>query len=140
MSGSGDGERHTTQHAARVLRPGRGSLAARIHLSYSRRDPYAVAMWIMESGGEGVSWIFSRELLAEGTRCTSGLGDVSVAPCPEAPSDLLHLTLRSDVGAAVMEMRLAPIIEFLRSTYELVPAGQESMFLKVDDDVRAIAS
>jgi hypothetical protein len=38
-----------------------------------------------------------------------------------------------------MEMRLAPIDEFLRSTHELVPAGWEGMFLKIDDDVRAIA-
>jgi hypothetical protein len=97
-------------------------------------------MVIRVSGGEEVKWMFSRELLTEGTRCSSGMGDVTVAPCPEAPSDLLHMTLRNDVSSAVMELRLAPIDEFLASTYELVPAGWEGMFLNVDDDVRAIAS
>ena len=84
--------------------------------------------------------MFSRELLDEGTRRPSGLGNVIVAPCPKVPSDLLHVTLRNDVSAAVLEMRVARINEFLRSTYELVPARREGMFLKVDDDVRAIAS
>ena len=140
MSESGDGGRLTTQLSARVLSPGSGSLAARIHLSYDPWDPYAVVMMIRVAGGEEVRWMFSRELLAEGTHCSSGMGDVTVAPCPAAPSDLLHMTLRNDVRAAVMELRLAPIDEFLASTYELVPAGWEGMFLKVDDDVRAIAS
>jgi hypothetical protein len=97
-------------------------------------------MVIRVPGGQEVTWMVGRDLLAEGTRCPSGMGDVTVAPCPEAPSDLLHMTLRTDVSAAVMELRLAPIDEFLASTYEVVPAGWEVMFLKVDDDVRAIAS
>jgi hypothetical protein len=140
MRESRDGGRLTTQLSARVLKAGYGSLAARIHLSYDPWDPYAVVMAIRVAGAEEVRWMFSRELLAEGTRCSSGMGDVTVAPCPEAPSHLLHVTLRTDVSAAVLEFRLAPIDEFLASTYELVPAGWEGMFLKVDDDVRAIAS
>jgi hypothetical protein len=139
-SGADDGERLTTQLSARVLRPGSGSLAARLHLSYDPRDPYAVVMVIRVMDNQEVSWMFSRDLLAEGTRCSSGMGDVTVAPCPEVPSDLLHMTLRNDVSSAVMEMRSVPIEEFLQSTYEVVPAGWEGMFLKVDDDVRAIAS
>jgi hypothetical protein len=138
--GTDDGEQLTTQLSARVLRPGSGSLSARLHLSYDPRDPYAVAMVIRVTGNQEVSWMFSRDLLAEGTRCSSGMGDVMVAPCPEVPSDLLHMTLRNDVSSAVMEMCLVPIEEFLRSTYEVVPAGWEGMFLKVDNDVRAIAS
>jgi hypothetical protein len=138
--GADDGERLTTQLSARVLRPGSGSQAARIHLSYDPRDPYAIVMAIRVSGNEGVRWMFSRDLLAEGTRCSSGMGDVTVEPCLKVPSVLLHVTLRNDVSSAVMEMRLAPIKEFIRSTYELVPAGWEGKFLKVDDDVRAIAS
>jgi len=138
--GADEGERLTTQLSARVLRPGTGSLAARIHLSYDPGDPYAVVLVIKVTGNDEVRWMFSRDLLAEGTRCSSGIGDVTVAPCPEGPSALLHMTLRNDVSSAVMEMRLEPIKEFLRSTYELVAAGWEGTFLKVDDDIRAIAS
>ena len=120
-----DGGRLTTQLSARVLRPGSGSLAARINLSYDPLDPYAVRMVIRVTGGQEVTWLFGRDLLAEGTRCPSGMGDIAVMPCPEAPSIFLHLTLRTDVSAAVMELRLAPIDEFLASTYEVVPAGWE---------------
>jgi len=94
--GADDGERLTTQLSARVLRPGSGSLAARIHLSYGPGDPYAVVMVIRVPGNAEVRWMFSRDLLAEGIRCSSGMGDVTVAPCPEVPSDLLHMTLRND--------------------------------------------
>src|SRR3954447_6053153 len=75
--GADDGEGLTTQLSARVLRPGSGSVAARIHLSYGSRDPYAVVMVIRVWGNEDVTWIFSRDLLADGTRCSSGMGDVT---------------------------------------------------------------
>jgi hypothetical protein len=140
MSGSNDGELITKHLSARFLESCNGLLSARLHLSYVASDPYAVVMAIMAPGGEEATWMFSRDLLTEGTRCSSGMGDVTVAPCPEVPADLLHMTLRDDVSAAVMEMPLDPINEFLRSTYELVPAGWEGKFLKVDDDVRAISS
>jgi Streptomyces sporulation and cell division protein, SsgA len=140
MSGAHDAAPLTAQLSARVLRPGSGSVAARIHLTYEPADPYAVLMEIRLPGGEAVNWMFGRELLAEGTHIPAGIGDVTVQPCPEAPSDLLHMTLRNEASDAVMEMRLAPIDEFLRSSYGLVPAGREGTFLEVDDDVRAIAS
>jgi hypothetical protein len=139
MSGSGDSQRPTTQLSARILSQGSRSLAARISLSYDSRDPYAVVMAIRVPGDDEVRWMFGRDLLADGSRRTSGMGDVTVAPCPEAPADLLHITLRNDIRTAVIEMRLAPIKEFLRSTYDSVPAGWEGTFLRVDDDVRAIA-
>ncbi len=128
-----------TQLSARILSHGSGSLAARIELSYDPGDPYAVVMAIRVPGDDVVRWIFGRDLLAEGTHRASGMGDVTVAPCPEAPADLLHMTLRDDVRTAVIEMRLASISGFLDSTYDSVPAGWEGMFLKIDDDVRSIA-
>jgi hypothetical protein len=140
MSGPRDIGPVTAELSGRVLRPGSGSVAARLHLRYDSTDPYAVVMTVRLPGGKPIPWIFGRQLLDDGLSRTSGAGDVTVAPCPQAPSVLLHVTLRDDVSDAVLEMRLAPIKEFLLVTYGLVPPGREGLFLLVEDDVSAIAS
>jgi len=126
--------------SARLLRPGSGSVAARINLMYDRTDPYAVVMTVRVPGGEPITWTFGRDLLDDGLRRATGVGDVTVAPCPQAPTALFHVTLRDDVSDAVMEVRLAPVAEFMRSAYALVPPGREGLFLLVEDDVSALAS
>ena len=140
MSGHHDADGPAVKLSARVLRPGTGSLAARIRLGYDSADPYAVAMTVRLPGGRVIPWTFGRSLLADGLRRETGIGDVTVAPCPQAPSDLLHVTLRNDVSDAVLEMRMSPVSEFLLLTYRRVPLGREGLFLVVDDDVSAIAS
>jgi Streptomyces sporulation and cell division protein, SsgA len=140
MSTSGNVDPLTAILSARVLRPGPGTVSARIHLSYDSKDPYAVVMSVRLPGVEAVPWTFGRELLADGLRRTSGVGDVTIAPCPQAPLAMLHVTLRDDVSDAVMEVRLAPVAEFMRSAYALVPPGREGLFLLVENDVSALAS
>jgi hypothetical protein len=140
MSGYRDVAPVTADFSARVLRPGSGSVAARIHLHFESTDPYAVVMTVRLPGRETIPWIFARELLDDGLSRASGAGDVTVEPCPHAPSLLLHVTLRDDVSEAVLEMRMAPVFEFLLSTHERVPPGREGQFLLVEDDVRVIAS
>jgi uncharacterized protein (DUF1786 family) len=130
----------TAELSARVLSPGSASVAARVQIRYDSTDPYAVVMTVRLPGGGPIPWIFGRELLDDGLSSTSGAGDVTVAPCPQAVSVLLHVTLRDDVSDAVLEMGVAPIKEFLLLTYELVPPGREGLFLHVEDDVRSIAS
>jgi hypothetical protein len=137
------GQRHmgpvTAELNGRVLSPGSGLVAARIQIRYEPTDPYAVLMTIRLPGGRPIPWTFARELLDGGLRGTSGTGDVTVAPCPQAPSVLLHVTLRDEVSDAVLEMGLAPIKEFLVLTCELVPPGSEGTFLRVEDDLSSIA-
>ncbi len=130
----------TAELSGRVLSPGSGPVAAGIHLRYDSVDPYAVVMEVRLPGDQPIPWTFGRELLDDGLSGTSGAGDVTVAPCPQAPPFLLHVTLRDDVSEAVLELGTASIKEFLRLTYELVPPGSESSFLPVEDDVSAIAS
>ena len=129
----------TAELSGRVLSPGSGPVAAGIHLRYDSVDPYAVVMRVRLPGDQPVPWTFGRELLDFGLSGTSGAGDVTVAPCPQRPSALLHVTLRDDVSDAVLEMGMAPIKEFLRLTDELVPPESEDSFLLVEDDVSAIA-
>jgi Streptomyces sporulation and cell division protein, SsgA len=130
----------TAELSGLVLSPDSRSFATGIHLRYVSTDPYAVVMTVGLPGEEPIPWTFGRELLDDGLSGTCGAGDVSVAPCPQAPSFLLHVTLRDDVSHAVLQMGTASTKEFLRRTYELVPRGSESSFLLVEDDVSAIAS
>ncbi|MDX6234482.1 MAG: hypothetical protein QOH68_3590 [Nocardioidaceae bacterium] len=125
--------------SARVLKPGSGSSAARILLRYDPMDPYAVVMTVRVHGQDGVTWLFGRELLDEGLRRATGVGDVSIAPCPQAPTALFHVILRDDASHAVLELRVAPVAEFMRMTFKLVPSGREEKFLAIDDDVSAIS-
>jgi hypothetical protein len=125
--------------SARVLNAGSGTWAARTRLRYDPADPYAIIMTVHVRGQDEVTWLFSRELLDEGLRQTSGVGDVSISPCPQAPSDLFHVTLRNDANSAVLELRVAPVAEFIRTTYGLVPSGSEGGFLTIEDDVSPIA-
>jgi hypothetical protein len=125
--------------SARILKSGSGSTAARILLRYDPMDPYAVVMTVRVHGQDGVTWLFGRELLDEGLRRATGVGDVSIAPCPQAPAALFHIILRDDANHAVLELRVAPVAEFMRMTYKLVPSGRERTFLTIDDDVSAIS-
>ena len=125
--------------SARVLKPGSGATAARINLRYDPVDPYAVVMTVRVHGQDGVTWLFGRELLDEGLRRATGVGDVSIGPCPEAPTALFHVILRDDASDAVLELRVAPVEEFMRMTYQLVPSGREGTFLAIEDDVSAIS-
>jgi hypothetical protein len=140
MSGQHDMGPVTAELSGRVLSPGSGLVAAGIQLRYDSTDPYAVVMKITLPGDEPISWTFGRELLDDGLSRTSGAGNVTVAPSPQAPSFLLHVTLRDDVSDAVLEMGRASVKEFLLLTNELVPPGNEGSFLVVEDDVSAIAS
>jgi hypothetical protein len=130
----------TAELSARVLWPGSGSRSARIRLQYRSTDPFAVLMTIRLRGSEPSTWTFGRELLDDGLRRASGLGAITVEPCPQAPTVLLHVTLRDDVSEAALELRRAPIAEFVSRTYDTVPARHEGLYLVVDDDASALAN
>src|SRR5882757_6635200 len=80
----------TAELPSRVLVRGSGSAPARIHLRYDSADPYAVRLTVRVVGQAPVPWSFGRELLDDGTRRKVGVGDVSVGPCPDGSSDVLH--------------------------------------------------
>jgi Streptomyces sporulation and cell division protein, SsgA len=130
----------TVELSARLLQQGSGSVAARIHLQYRSNEPYAVEMTIRIRDQKPITWMFGRELLDDGLRQRSGVGDVTIAPCPQAPTVLLHVKLRDDIGAADLEMRSEPVAEFLRRTYLQVPLATEGLFVLIEDDVSAVAS
>jgi Streptomyces sporulation and cell division protein, SsgA len=109
-------------------------LAAR--LFYSREDPYAVRLAFGAGPGERVEWLFARDLLAMGIEGREGLGDVAVWPSAGseggAAGSVLHIELSSPHGQAHLEAPAGEISDFLRRTYQIVPAGEESGHIDVE--------
>jgi Streptomyces sporulation and cell division protein, SsgA len=118
-------------------------------LVYEVADPYAVKVRFGD-GGEpeepgfdepeddgGVEWLLSRELLRAGTSAPAGDGDVRIWPARSA-LDVLFLQLRAPSGEALFELSAAVVGEFLRDTERLVPVGEESGRLQVDDELIAL--
>jgi hypothetical protein len=118
-------------------------------LVYESADPYAVKVRFGD-GGEpeepgslepeddgGVEWLLSRELLRAGMSGPAGDGDVRIWPA-RAALDVLFLQLRAPSGEALFELSASVVGEFLRDTERLVPVGEESGRLEVDDELTAL--
>jgi hypothetical protein len=109
-------------------------------LSYEVSDPFAVRITFGESAtddGEGISWLVGRELLRAGLEHPAGEGDVRLWPS-RTSGDVLFLHLRAPSGEALFELSATVVGEFLRETERLVPVGEESGRLQVDDELTAL--
>jgi hypothetical protein len=112
-------------------------LAARF--SYSREDPYAVRIVFGAGRSKPVEWTFARDLLSMGIERREGLGDVTVWPSAGsesgAPCSVLNIEISSPSGQAHFEASVREISDFLRDTYQLVPAGEESGHVDVEAEL-----
>ncbi|HUN33739.1 MAG TPA: SsgA family sporulation/cell division regulator [Trebonia sp.] len=107
-------------------------------LYYSSEDPYAIRVAFHVGLDEPVEWIFARELLSNGLKGRDGLGDVRVWPAPGqsgAADQVLHIELSSPFGEAHFEAPMRDVSDFLRRTYRMVPAGEESGFVDVEAEL-----
>ena len=119
-------------------------------LYYSGRDPYAVRMAFHVGTDEPVEWIFARDLLAAGIESRQGDGDVKVWPSAQscaadegldvvgtADSDyaVLNIELSSPFGEAHFEAPAQAMSAFLRRTYSIVPAGQETSYIDIEAEL-----
>ncbi|HLH81720.1 MAG TPA: SsgA family sporulation/cell division regulator [Trebonia sp.] len=108
-------------------------------LYYSREDPYAIRIAFHVGLDEPVEWIFARDLLAMGIKGREGLGDVHVWPSDGsaggAPGSVLNIELSSPFGQAHFEAPAKEISAFLRRTYQVVPAGEESDHVNVEAEL-----
>ena len=106
---------------------------------YSREDPYAIRMKFQDGVDEPVEWIFARDLLSTGIEGREGLCDVTVWPSPGsediAPGSVLNIELFSPYGQAHFEAPAREISDFLRRTYRIVPAGEESEHVDVEAEL-----
>jgi hypothetical protein len=112
-------------------------------LFYSGDDPYAIRIAFHVGLDEPVEWIFARDLLAEGIKDRTGLGDVQVWPSAatvdpasdETGQQVLNIELSSPFGQAHFEAPVNEISDFLRRTYRIVEAGQEGEHVDVESEL-----
>jgi hypothetical protein len=117
---------------------------------YSGSDPYAVRMAFHVGTDEPVEWIFARDLLAAGIESRQGEGDVHVWPSPGSCANrgdldrtgssqpgekILNIELSSPFGQAHFEAPAQAMAAFLRRTYQIVPAGQESGHIDIEAEL-----
>jgi Streptomyces sporulation and cell division protein, SsgA len=113
---------------------------------YSGSDPYAVRMAFHVGTDEPVEWIFARDLLAAGIESRQGEGDVHVWPspassdldltgAPESGEKVLNIELSSPFGQAHFEAPAQAMSAFLRRTYQIVPAGQETSHIDIEAEL-----
>lgn len=121
-----------------VLSPGL-SRGINANLRYLRDDPFAVRLAfpaeISLEGGDGVEWIFARELLDDGLYGPAGDGDIHLWPC--GPSRMM-IEFESPHGVAMVEFAAGDVRRFLEWSYRVVAAGDESRYLDLDADLAAL--
>ena len=103
-------------------------------LLYTGDDPYAVRMAFHADTDEPVEWIFARDLLTAGLTEPAGAGDVRAWPSPSRDSGgapVLNIVLSSPFGEAHFEAPMVAMAEFLRRTYDAIPAGREGEFFDI---------
>ncbi|MCS0606413.1 SsgA family sporulation/cell division regulator [Streptomyces sp. LP11] len=103
------------------------------HLSYDADDPFAVTAVFGHDGHVLASWRLDREMLSEGLRGPAGVGDVRLRPAADGVWQELRMEFLGDhrpdgTRHHAVVFAWAPAIgAFLRDTYQVVPAGQESV-------------
>lgn len=102
---------------------------------YSGEDPYAVRMAFHVGTDEPVEWIFARELLSGGMTTPSGDGDVRVWPSSAEDEPMINLVLSSPFGQAHFKAPVQALADFLRRTYEAIPAGHEGEYFDIGGEL-----
>ncbi|MFI0242917.1 SsgA family sporulation/cell division regulator [Streptomyces sp. NPDC016845] len=121
----------TRSTTARVSAPKGPMVPISASLHYRASDPFAVGLSLGPPSGPPVTWVFSRDLLSDGTTCPAGAGDVRVVPGEEC----LRVVLTNPGGTALVELSTVAVTTFLRQTFVLVPEGSESDYLDLDSAI-----
>ncbi|MFF4761312.1 SsgA family sporulation/cell division regulator [Streptomyces sp. NPDC001292] len=107
--------------------------AIRAEFRFDPESPLIVCVEFLIKGGPRVLWRIGRDLLQQGLHSVSGLGDVQIWPTHPEERATARLQLTSGDMAALFELPVPPLAEWLEYTYDLVPAGQE--LAEIDWDV-----
>jgi hypothetical protein len=114
------------------------SLPLPAELHYGITDPYAVRLSLGPSTRPPVTWVFARELLAEGGRRPTGSGDVLVLPGYGRNPHSLRIVLSNCAGTALVYLVATEVASFVRETFALVPGGTESDHLDLDGAIAVL--
>jgi hypothetical protein len=114
------------------------SATATVVLCWRPSDPHAVTMLFPR---HRVTWVFARELLAEGLYIPVGCGDVRIAPVPDAGDmGLIQVELSSPDGSTRFELNGDDVADFLTATSARIPIGEELLWASIDDALAALLS
>ncbi|MGW5652595.1 SsgA family sporulation/cell division regulator [Streptomyces humi] len=105
----------------------------RAEFRFDPESPLVVCVEFVIEGGPRVMWRIGRDLLQQGLYSVSGLGDVQIWPSHPEDRATALLQLASRDMAALFELPVPPLAEWLDHTYRLVPAGHE--LAEIDWDV-----
>jgi sporulation and cell division protein SsgA len=122
----------THELTAVVATPDESGVALPVVVHYDADDPYAVSATFVTGHGEGVTWIFGRDLLRVGLDRPSGEGDVRIWSSQMDGLELVVIALLSTDGEALLQIAVDEIAEFLYATYALCPVGEEDAHLDMD--------
>lgn len=103
-----------------LVAPGH-SIGAATRLSYDPRDPYAVHVDFHVGTHAPVTWVFARELLAQGAFGPCGQGDVRIWPAGTGARRMLCIALAAPDGQVLLQAPSAVVERWLQRTYRLVP-------------------
>ncbi|WP_420123664.1 SsgA family sporulation/cell division regulator, partial [Nakamurella sp.] len=101
---------------------------------YRSDDPFAIQLLLSVDQSPAVSWVFGRELLADGVAGPAGIGDVQIFPV----HDGTVIELRSGEQSARLLAHTPDVGAFLDRSLQLVPAGSESAYFEVESDLRSL--
>jgi hypothetical protein len=128
----------TREVTVQLVAPGDGSVALPVILHYDVADPYAVHATFRTGHGDGVSWVFARELLTLGIHHPAGDGDVRVWPSWSSGSEVIFIGLTSPDGEALLQAPTRELADFLGRSFAVCPTGEEIMHLDVDAAITAL--
>jgi sporulation and cell division protein SsgA len=101
-------------------------------LHYDLHDPFAVTAEF-RSGVSRISWVFSRDLLAEGLFTPCGDGDVCIWPFVDPLGNAaVVIQLSAPDGEALLRARSSEVCEFIQASRQIVAPGTESELVDLD--------
>ena len=115
----------------RLQVPQQQSLPLPVYLRYCVDDPFAVSV-AFQGPDEEVTWVFARDLLADGLDRPQGAGDVTVKPVRRAGRDVLVSGLASPDGTAELEADADEVRAFVDLCENVLPRGREHTVLDLD--------
>jgi hypothetical protein len=118
--------------------PDHGPVPLVASMYYSTQDPYAIRMAFHVGTDEPVEWIFARDLLASGLESPTGEGDVQIWPADEEGCEVFNIALCSPFGQAHFEAPITEAADFLKRTFGVISAGQESDFINLDSELEEL--
>lgn len=128
----------THELIAQLVLPEDGSVPLPVVFHYDTTDPFAVHATFCTGMGDGVAWVFARDLLNTGAHRPSGEGDVHVWPSWSPGRDVVFIGLASPNGEAIMQAPAVEVHDFLEHSYSLCPHGAELAFVDVDAAIETL--